>query len=81
MYMAQLNINVTPQFERDLVRFMRLRGLRTKSEAIRLAIREGVERVLGQEREVDFAGWIGVAEGKLRGHRPRFKDDDDLWSR
>ena len=79
--MAQLNINVTPDFERDLKRFMRLRRLRTKSEAIRIAIREAVERSLGAAGEQDFSSWIGIARGKLPGHETRFMSDDELWSK
>ncbi len=79
--MAQFNINMTPDFERDLARFMRLRRVKTKSEAIRLAIREGVDRVLGAGHEVDFSEWIGLAQGRLPGRKERFKDDDELWSK
>ncbi len=36
--MSQLNIHMTSIFEKDLQKFMRLRHIKTKSEAIRLYI-------------------------------------------
>ena len=38
--MAQINLNVTPDFDSDLQSLMKARGLKSKSEAIRLAVRE-----------------------------------------
>lgn len=38
--MAQVNLHVTEEFEAALEALMRGRGLRSKSEAIRLAVRE-----------------------------------------
>lgn len=77
--MAQLNINLTQDFEVSLKRFMRLRGVRTKSEAIRLAVREGVERSLERAGRTSFREWLGAAlKADLNPH-PRFASDDDLW--
>ena len=41
--MTQLNINLNREFESDLKRYMRLRGIKTKSDAVRCAVREAVE--------------------------------------
>ncbi len=79
MYMAQLNLHVKPDFERDLARFMRLRGLDTKSEAIRLAVREGLERARGAGARKSFSSWAGAALGVRPNPEPRFPSDDDLW--
>lgn len=38
--MAQINLHVTPGFEADLAALMKGRGLKSKSEAIRIAVRE-----------------------------------------
>ncbi|HWS75743.1 MAG TPA: ribbon-helix-helix protein, CopG family [Quisquiliibacterium sp.] len=38
--MAQINLHVTAEFEASLEALMRHRGLRSKSEAIRLAVQE-----------------------------------------
>jgi hypothetical protein len=79
--MAQLNINLTPEFQRDLALFMRMRNIRTKSEAIRTAVRECVKRSQRAGPKVDFSSWIGMARRRKRGRGPRFHTDDDLWGR
>lgn len=79
MYMSQLNLHVKPQFERDLARLMRLRGIRTKSEAIRLAVRETVERAQRSSNRTDFAAWKGAALAAALNPRPRFDSEDALW--
>ena len=78
MYMSQLNMHIKPDFERDLTRFMSLRGLRTKSEAIRLAVREGLERARSTPRK-SFTRWAGAGLGAGTNPEPRFPTDDDLW--
>lgn len=40
IHMTQINLHVTPKFEADLARLMKNRGIKNKSEAIRLAVRE-----------------------------------------
>ena len=80
MYMSQLNLHVKPDFERDLARLMRLRGLPTKSAAIRLAVRETLERVERAGSRTDFASWRGAALAAELNPNPRFTSDDDLWS-
>jgi hypothetical protein len=79
MYMSQINLHVKPEFERDLARFMRLRGLRNKSEAIRLAVREGLERARAAPPRKSFERWAGAALSVTPNPSPRFGSDDDLW--
>ncbi len=79
LYMSQINLQVTPEFERDLRRFMKLRRLRNKSEAIRLAVKEALERSLGAARQVDYAQWLGAAKRAELNPNPRFHSHDDLW--
>jgi Arc/MetJ-type ribon-helix-helix transcriptional regulator len=63
--MAQLNLHVTPEFEEALEAFRQGRQLASKSEAIRLAVREAAAPYLaGPER--DFS----LLEGLLDAHRP-----------
>lgn len=78
--MAQINLHAKPEFERDLARFMRLRGIETKSEAIRVAVRESLERASRQRPPVDFKEWLGAALEAPQNPEPRFRSDDDLWS-
>ena len=79
MYMSQINLHVKPEFERDLARFMSLRGLSNKSKAIRLAVREGLERARAQPRPRAFTALAGAALAAPTNPDPRFESDDDLW--
>ena len=79
MYMAQINLHVTEEFAEALRRLMRARGFSTKSEAIRTAVREGLEREERSHASTDFSTLIGIAKGRATGRKPRFRTDDDLW--
>ena len=75
VHMAQMNLNLTPEFERDLSQFMRERGIATKSEAIRTAIREGLRRK--KSARPKFQDALGSL--KVTNRRPKFKSEDELW--
>lgn len=75
--MAQLNLNLTPEFERDLTAFMKERGIGTKSEAIRVAVREGLLRSAKSTNRPSFQSLLGSL--KQTNRRPKFKTEDDLW--
>ncbi len=77
--MAQINIHVTPEFEKAIAQLMRKRGIRTKSEAIRIAIHEALERTRRARGATDFREWVGLAKAAPVNQRPRFKSDADLW--
>lgn len=77
---SQLNIQMNPEFERNLAQLMRLRGLKTKSETIRVAVQESLERLLDQQRKTDFHEWLGLAVSAPQNPSPRFGSDDDLWA-
>jgi hypothetical protein len=79
MAMAQLNINVTDDFEKNIKDFMRIRGISSKAEAIRIAIREGLDRSIQQARVTDFSKWIGLGCEAPENPNPRFASDDELW--
>ena len=79
MYMSQITLHVKPDFERDLDQFMRLKGIRTKSEAIRLAVREGLERARATPSTQSFGSWAGAGLAVTPNPQPRFGSDDDLW--
>ena len=55
--MKQLNLNVTPDFERDLLQYMKKKEIATKSEAIRQALREVGAH--GTDSDYDFRSWLG----------------------
>jgi hypothetical protein len=77
--MRQININVTPEFERDLRHYMRAKNLTTKSDAIRQALREAVAQGVGAP-DVDFRSWLGRALRVPLRRRRRFRNEDELWS-
>ncbi len=76
--MSQLNINMTPEFETALKRLMQARGLKSKTEAVRLAVREALERARPAGK-TDFTSWIGLGNAAPGNPRPRFPSDDALW--
>jgi hypothetical protein len=77
--MAQMNLHMAPALENALSKFMRLRGIRTKSEAVRIALQEGLERALMECPSADFRTWIGLAKQAPLNDAPRFHDHDELW--
>jgi hypothetical protein len=77
--MPQLNIHLTPEFEQTLSEYMRLRGLRTKSDAVRLAIQEAVDRERRLRRVPDFTRWLGLGKQVAENPHPKFHSDDELW--
>jgi Arc/MetJ-type ribon-helix-helix transcriptional regulator len=77
--MAQINLHVTREFEQALGRLVRLRGLRSKSEAIRSAVLEALERETERGGTTDFREWLGAARAAPLNPRPRFRSEDELW--
>jgi len=77
--MRQLNLNVSEEFERDLRRFMRQKGITKQSEAIRLAVREAAAKA-NQGQHSDFRSWLGLGLKAPLNPKPRFRSEDDLWS-
>jgi len=77
--MGQLNIHMTPTFEKNLLRLMKVRHIKTKAEAIRIAINETLNHSIHQIKPVDFSTWIGLAKNIPVNSKPKFKSDDDLW--
>jgi phosphopantetheinyl transferase (holo-ACP synthase) len=77
--MRQLNLNVTEEFERDLRRYMRQKGITKQSEAIRMALREAVAKATAVSRS-DFRSWLGLGLKAPLNSKPRFRNEDELWS-
>ncbi len=77
--MGQLNIILTPEFERDLQYLMRVRGIRTKSDAIRIAVQEIANRG-GVPDAAKFDELLGAGLGAPLNRKPKFSSEDDLWS-
>lgn len=77
--MSQLNIHMTAAFERRLAQFMRARGIKTKSEAVRVAVEEGLALVTRRAETADYAGWRGLGTRAPLNPAPRFASDAELW--
>jgi hypothetical protein len=78
--MRQLNIHMSPGFARDLQKFMKIRRIKTKSEAIRTAIKEGIVHSADLMRPTDFNAWLGLGLQVPLNKYPKFKTDNDLWN-
>jgi Arc/MetJ-type ribon-helix-helix transcriptional regulator len=79
--MAQININATPEFTRELREYMKARGFNEKSAAIRAAVHEALERIGAGRRPMKFSDWIGLAQQAAQNPAPRFRDEDALWEK
>ncbi len=79
--MAQVNLHVTEDFAKDLDDLMRLRDIRTKSEAIRLAVMEAAKSARKRKEPFDFEKWRGLALKGPLNPNPKFLSDDDLWKK
>ncbi|HSW70514.1 MAG TPA: hypothetical protein VLH77_00865 [Gammaproteobacteria bacterium] len=77
--MSQLNIHMTLKFEKDLQKFMKLRHIKTKAEAVRIAIQESLEHALPHKKKIDFSAWLGLATQVPVSKKTSFSSDDDLW--
>ena len=77
--MGQLNIILTPEFERDLQRLMKIRGIRTKSDAIRVAVQEIARRGAVPD-PAQFGELLGAGLRAPMNAKPKFRSEDDLWS-
>jgi hypothetical protein len=76
--MGQLNIHMSPAFEQKLRRFMKVRQIKTKSDAVRTAVDEALQ--LAQKTPtVNLRDLFGA--GKQLPQRPRksWLKEDDLW--
>lgn len=77
--MGQINIILTPQFERDLQTLMKVRGIRTKSDAIRIAVQEIAKR--GSVADTaQFGELLGAGLRAPMNAKSKFSSEDELWS-
>ena len=76
--MPQINIHLTREFEQALAEFMQLRQIKTKSDAIRAALQESLDRAR-RHKEAHFSRWVGLGIQAPENPAPRFRSDNDLW--
>lgn len=78
--MAQLNLHLNPEFEEALARFRRLRGLPSKSAAVRVAVQEALEREQERRPPVDYREWLGLGLVQPTQSNGQLASHDDLWT-
>ena len=79
--MPQLNINLTPQFERELKEYMERAKITQKSEAVRKAVHEATGQLRVRQQGCGFQELRGLALKGPLNPNPRFKSHDDLWEK
>ena len=77
--MAQINLHVDDDFSAVLADFMRVSGVKTKSAAIRLAVRQSLRAMVGESPRPAVEGWVGLAVDGSN-PSPRFASHDALWA-
>jgi len=75
--MAQINLHTTPEFEADLAALMKARGIKTKSEAIRILVREAAAKCKPPARKPDLRPLIGLID-RLPGGRMSAKTSEEI---
>lgn len=77
----QLNILLDSELKKQISELMRTHKLRKKSDAIRLAVSEAINRLTFGQGVASLRSSLGVAlsVGKIN-NRNKFKTHDDLWS-
>jgi len=78
--MAQFNIHLTPDFEKNLRSYMKKKGISRKSEALRQALAEATSLLKKREGLTDFGNWLGIGLQAPLNPKPPFKNEDELWS-
>lgn len=74
--MAQVNLHTTPEFDEALAALMKARKIKSKSEAIRLAVKEAAAPYR-PGRKHDLSGLIGLID-RLPGGRQTTKTSAEL---
>ncbi len=79
MYMTQLNINMTPEFEALLKQYMEMNNIQHKSVAIRKAVEQAVNNP--SDKKTAFHELMGAAQKAPLNPHPKFNSDDDIWEK
>lgn len=77
--MSQLNMHVSPDFEKNLKFYMKKTGVGSKAEAIRQAVRVALETLKKEGERPDLDSLLGVGLKHPLNKSPKFKSHDDLW--
>lgn len=78
--MSQININITREFAKDLEELMKFAGIKSKSDAIRLAVHDMLNKVKSKRKSKNFRSLLGMglkAPVRTKG----LLDEDSLWEK
>ncbi len=78
--MGQLNIYTDAKFEKKLKKYMRERGFKSKSSALRNAFEESIQN-LEKKKNSSFKSWLDFDPKTPFVSNPRLKTEDDLWEK
>ena len=76
--MGQLNINMSQEFEQKLKRYMQVRQIKTKSDAVRTAVDEALQ-LAKRMPTVELRELFGAAKRLRQRPRRNWIKEDDLW--
>ena len=79
--MKQINIHINKDFLNDLQKVMKLKGIKTKSAAIRYSIREAVKHLSAAEPKTPYREWLGMGLKAQVNEQLRFESDDSIWGK
>jgi len=77
--MNQLNMQMTAEFQRDLEVAMKKLGARSKSEAIRLAVREMAKKPPGGGSRITWHQLLEAARNESPRKSRRFASHAEVW--
>ena len=78
--MSQVNINVDEEFLKKLNQLMIYWSCKNKSETIRTAVDNCLERELRKPSQTDFNSWIGLGSVGDNNPSPMFSSHEALWN-
>jgi hypothetical protein len=79
--MSQLNIHMTEAFEKKLKRYMRARGIKTKSDALQQALDDAIKLTTKKPSKDSFKDLLGSANKFPQRPRRDWLSEDDLWEK
>lgn len=81
MKARQIKITVTPEFEKKLKAYMKRKGIKQKSEAIRRVVSDAVGKTSPEKKAYDWDRLVGIGLKAPLNPNPRFTNEDDLWEK
>ena len=78
---TQINLRVPASFKTAVTVLQKLKGYRSQTEAIRIAVEDAARRAQEEARRVSARSLLGVARDPDPGRKPRFETNAELWDK